>query len=91
MAGSLDIVKQYFAGQDRNLEKLFDESDSFQSLCEDFQDCLKAREYWCGNVAGHSRDDALCAEYRALCEELKDDIMTYITDNKTCDAISIDE
>ena len=71
---SLDVVNKYFPAFHELLESLFEKNESFRSLCDDFQICVQAVDYWCHSA--QKREDAFkyCEEYRALLEDLKTEI-----------------
>lgn len=63
-----------------SLEKLWEDNAYFQSLCEEYDDCVAALNYWQlsdGEEAGEYRD-----EYAALVLELEAEILEYLEDSE---------
>jgi hypothetical protein len=58
------------------IQHLFCESPSFQSLCEDYRDCLAAWRYWRQSASEDA--PALCQSYAELLKELEQEIREYL-------------
>jgi hypothetical protein len=56
--------------------ELFQQSYSFQSLCEDYRDCLAAWQYW--RQAASENAPALCQSYAELLQELEQEVRQYL-------------
>jgi hypothetical protein len=56
--------------------ELFQRSHNFQSLCEDYRDCLAAWQYW--DQATTAEAPALCQSYADLLQELEEEIRQYL-------------
>ena len=55
---------------------LFQRSYSFQSLCEDYRDCVAAWQYW--QQAASEDAPALCQSYAELLHELDQEVRQYL-------------
>ena len=71
---SLAAVNNYFPAFRELLESLFRENESFRSLCEDFLVCVQAVDYWCHSAQNREDASTYCEEYRALLEDLKNEL-----------------
>ena len=60
------------------LERLFRENSSFQSLCDDYRDCLKALRHW--EQSSSKEAPALAQSYAELLEELEQEIGQFLED-----------
>ncbi|MEJ2672928.1 MAG: hypothetical protein P8168_12165 [Deltaproteobacteria bacterium] len=65
------------------LQVLIQENPSFQSLCEDYQDCLKALTYWQQDTAPEARE--VCKSYIELQAELEQEIQQYLESEPAAD------
>jgi hypothetical protein len=74
-AGLVELVER-FPGHHAVLHHLFQESDSFQSLCEDYHDCLFAWHYW--RQATSEQAPAVFQSYADLLRELEEDVRQYL-------------
>ena len=63
------------------LRRLFRDSASFQSLCEDYRDCLAALQYWEQSISGEA--PALAGAYAELLRELEQEVRQFLEDDKT--------
>ena len=75
-SASLCHFIEQFPEHQSSLERLWDVNASFQSLCDDYQDCAAALKYWqlsAGEEAREYRD-----EYAALVVELEEEILCYL-------------
>lgn len=66
---------KHFPEHEKTLENLYRQDESFRSLCRDFFDCVRAIDYWCHSSAGNEQAPRLCEEYKALCKDLKKEII----------------
>jgi hypothetical protein len=73
---ALASVLEKFPGRAARLRELFQQSPSFQSLCEDYQDCLAAWQYW--RQADSAEAPALCQSYAELLQELDQEVRQYL-------------
>jgi hypothetical protein len=63
------------------LQRLFRANPSFQSLCEDYRDCLAALQYWEQSTSGEA--PALAGAYAELLGELEQEVKQFLVDNLT--------
>jgi hypothetical protein len=63
------------------LQRLFRDNPSFQSLCEDYRDCLAALQYWEQSASGDA--PALAGSYAELLGELEQEVRQFLKDNQT--------
>ena len=66
------------------IRELVQQSPSFQSLCEDYRDCLAAWQYW--RQATSEEAPALCQPYAELLQELEQEVRQYLDDEITSGA-----
>ncbi len=66
-------VMMRFPEYRKSIEKLYFQSESFKSLCEDYQECLSAIERWSRSVEERVKP------YRKELLELKNDLEEEIT------------
>jgi hypothetical protein len=79
---SLAAVNKYFPAFRELLESLFRENESFRSLCEDFRVCVQAVDYWCHSAQNRGNASTYCEEYRALLEDLKNELEDMIGEDR---------
>ncbi len=74
-AASVSVLEKFPEAATR-IRELFQQSPSFQSLCEDYRDCLAAWQYW----RQATPEDALAVHqsYAKLLQELEEEIRQYI-------------
>ena len=70
---SLFLVVQRFPNRKESVRKLFRESESFRSLCDDFSSCSEALERW--NRSSSPEVPQLREEYKDLLQELEKEIV----------------
>ena len=76
----LQPVLRRFPEARTTLERLFLESSSFQSLCDDYRDCLRALRHW---EQSASRDaPALAKSYAELLGELEQEIRQLLEESQ---------
>ena len=63
------------------IQELFQQSSSFQSLCEDYRDCLGAWQYW--RQAASDEAPALYQSFTELLQELEQEIRQYLEQEQT--------
>jgi hypothetical protein len=73
---SLASVLDKFPETSAKIRELFQQSPSFQSLCEDYRDCLVAWHYW--RQASSEEAPALCQSYAELLQELEQEVRQYL-------------
>lgn len=71
----LPILKR-FPEERAVLQRLFRKSPSFQSLCEDYRDCLAALQYWEQSASGEA--SALARTYTELLGELEQEVRQFL-------------
>ena len=73
---ALVSVLEKFPEAALRIRELFLQSPSFQSLCEDYRDCLAAWQYW--QQAASEEAPALCQSYAELLQELEQEVRQYL-------------
>jgi hypothetical protein len=74
-AAMASVLKKFPEAAAR-IRELFLKSPSFQSLCEDYRDCLAAWHYWRQAASGEA--PALCQSYAELLQELEQEVREYL-------------
>ncbi|MGW8325032.1 MAG: hypothetical protein ACWGNI_04945 [Desulfobacterales bacterium] len=75
--GLFSVLKR-FPEQKETIIQLFRESDSFQTMCEDYLNCVKALDHW-----NQSEEDIATTrrnEYSAIIQELEEEILLKLTE-----------
>jgi hypothetical protein len=77
-ANALATVWAKFPGAVAKIRHLFQHNPSFQSLCEDYRDCLAAHQYW--RQASDTSDEAKAVweSYVELLGELEEELRQYL-------------
>ena len=75
--GLFSVLKRFPEHKD-NAKRLFRESESFQTMCEDYLKCFKALDHW--NQSEEEIATIRCAEYSALLQELEAEILQRLTE-----------
>jgi hypothetical protein len=65
-------IYERFSDRKDTVKRLFNASDEFQTLCDDFRQCCQALEYWNQSIKADA--PARRQEYKALRRELEDEI-----------------
>jgi hypothetical protein len=78
---ALAAVLENFPEAMARIRELFQQSHSFQSLCEDYRDCLAALSYW--RQAAADEAQALCQSYIELLQELEQEVRHYLEHDET--------
>ncbi|MDD3580398.1 MAG: hypothetical protein PHW74_05175 [Desulfobacca sp.] len=73
---ALASVLENFPEEGAKIRQLFQQSPSFQSLCEDYRDCLAAWEYW--RQASAQEAPELSRSYAELLQELEQEVRQYL-------------
>lgn len=73
---ALALVLKNFPEAPARIRELFLQSPSFQSLCEDYRDCLTAWQYW--RQAASEDAPALYQSYAELLKELEQEVRQYL-------------
>jgi hypothetical protein len=73
---ALASVLEKFPEAAARIRDLFQQSSSFQSLCEDYRDCLAAWWYW--RQASSEEAPALYQSYAELLQELEQEVRQYL-------------
>jgi hypothetical protein len=58
------------------IEELFEESESFRSLCEDYYDCRRVLDE---TIKNSNKSSDLRKEYHAMISEIEDELLERIT------------
>lgn len=69
-------VLEKFPEARAKIQQLFQQSPSFQSLCQDYRDCLAAWQHW--RQAPSEDAPALCQSYAELLQELDQEVQDYL-------------
>ena len=72
----LQPVLKRFPQERATLLRLFRESSSFQSLCDDYRDCLAALRHWEQSASGEA--PALAKAYTELLGELEQEVRQFL-------------
>ncbi len=72
----LALVLERFPEDAARIRESFLRSSAFQSLCEDYRDCLAAWQYW--RRAASEEAPALCQSYAELLRELEEEVRQYL-------------
>jgi hypothetical protein len=73
---ALASVLEKFPESPARIRELFYRNPSFQSLCEDYRDCLTAWNYWARGTAPEA--PAVCQSYANLLQELGYEVRQYL-------------
>ncbi len=77
---TLAPVLDKFPEAGTKIRQLFQQSPSFQSLCEDYRDCLAAWQYW--RQAASKEAPSLSQSYTELLLELEQEVREYLKDEE---------
>jgi hypothetical protein len=75
---SLFLVLKRFLNHKDTVKRLYRESDSFQTMGEDYRKCVRVLDHW-----KQSEEEIAfkrCAEYSAIIQELEEDILQRLTE-----------
>jgi len=78
---TLAPVLEKFPEVKAKIQQLFQQSPSFQSICEDYRDCLAAWQHWRQAVSEDA--PALCQSYAKLLQELEQEVRDYLGQEST--------
>lgn len=70
---SLDLIMTRFPGHRDSLERLYIQSESFRSLCDDIRECLIALETWSQSTVEEA--PVYREEFAILLHELEDELL----------------
>jgi len=73
---ALAPVLEKFPEAAAKIRQFFRQNPSFQSLCEDYRDCLAAWELWRRAAPGEVQ--AVCQSYAELLRELEEEVRQYL-------------
>ena len=74
-------VQKRFPEARAALQRLFRDSPSFQSLCEDYRDCQAALQHWKQSTSGEA--PAMTKTYAELLGELEQEVRQFLEDDQT--------
>ena len=74
-------VLDYFPSRGETVRQLFRKDKTFQAICADYQQCIKALHYW--NNSDLPEAPKRRKEYQALLSELGDEISLILTNTNT--------
>ena len=83
---ALASVLEKFPEGAARIRELVLRSPSFQSLCEDYRDCLAAWQYWRQATSGEA--PALCQSYAELLQELEQEVRQYLEQEQAPGSLS---
>lgn len=72
----LSLIMKRFPEEGKTLRRLFEESLSFQSLCDDYQECLAELQNWQQSTSEEA--PAWRDEYAHLLLELEQEVRQYL-------------
>ena len=70
---SIFNVLKRFSDRNDSIKALFRKSETFQTLCEDYRQCIVALKHW--DASQSEEAQARGTEYSALMEELEQEIL----------------
>lgn len=70
---SLFLVMKNFPNRKDALQKMYRNSDSFQALCENYQECSTALNYWARSESAQASERH--REYLTLLQEIEKEII----------------
>ncbi len=73
-------VMERFPNHKDTVKRLFRESETFQTMCEDYMKCADALRYW--NQFDSEEAQARREEYAALLQDLEAEIFHSLNDSK---------
>jgi hypothetical protein len=76
---SLFFLFDRFPEKKENIKTLFEENESFKTLCEDYHQCAEALRFW--NQSSSEDAPARVREYRALLQELEEEILKNVNES----------
>lgn len=68
----LKLIITRFPNHQNCIEELFDESESFKSLCEDYYDCRRMLD---DSIKTSNKTSDLCKEYQVMLSEIEDELL----------------
>lgn len=75
--GLFSVLKRFPEYKDTAIQ-LYRESDSFQTMCEDYRKCVKALNHW--NQSEKDIATTRRNEYSAIIQELEEEILLKLTE-----------
>ncbi len=75
--GGFVAVGERFPEKRAALKRLFDSNQLFQSLCEEYEACIKALRYWRESSLPEAPD--FRKEFSSLLSELEEEILEYLS------------
>ena len=72
----LKLIITRFPNHQNCIKELFDESESFKSLCEDYFDCRRVLDE---TIKNNNRSSDLRKEYQVMLSEIEDELLERIT------------
>jgi hypothetical protein len=72
----LKLIITRFPNHQNCIKELFDESESFRSLCEDYFDCRRVLDE---TIKNNNRSSDLRKEYQVMLSEIEDELLERIT------------
>jgi hypothetical protein len=75
---SIGCVLNRFPEHRPSLERLWQIDASFQSLCDEYEDCTMALEYW--RESASTEAPIFREEYAVLIKQLEEEVISYLQD-----------
>ena len=72
----LKLIIPRFPNHQTCIEELFEESESFRSLCEDYYDCTRVLDE---KIKNNSKSSDLQKEYQVMLSEIENELLERIT------------
>lgn len=72
----LFLIMQRFPAQKDALRQMYLSNPSFQTLCEDYQKCMRAMDHW--TRSGHALAPERSRDYQDLLQGLENEIEEFI-------------
>ena len=72
----LDLISLRFPNHKQLLTELFNESESFKSLCQDYYDCRVVLDE---SIKNSSKSNDMLREYQILLKEIEDELLEKIS------------
>ena len=66
-------IRKRFPNKSETIRHLMAENSEFRAICEDYGDCIRARQFWGQSTAPEA--ETRVNEYRSLVEELEKEIV----------------
>jgi hypothetical protein len=75
---SLFLIMKHFPGHEDILRRMYIRNETFKSICNDYQKCAEAVEYW--KRSNLEKAPLRADEYATLLMELEEEICEYLVE-----------